>query len=115
MTDSLLIKGATIITLDPQNRILEADISVKGGRIAAILPRNSGPAGSSSKVIEAAGKVVLPGFVQTHIHLCQTLFRGAADDLALIEWLKDRIWPLEAAHSPDSVYASARLGVAELM
>jgi 5-methylthioadenosine/S-adenosylhomocysteine deaminase len=53
--------------------------------------------------------------VQTHIHLCQTLFRGAADDLPLIDWLKQRVWPMEAAHTPASVRASARLGIAELI
>ncbi len=57
----------------------------------------------------------LPGFVQTHIHLCQTLFRGAADDLALIDWLKKRVWPMEAAHTPESIRASAQLGIAELI
>ena len=50
-------------------------------------------------VIDAAGCAVLPGFVQTHIHLCQTLFRGAADDLSLLDWLKKRVWPMEAAHT----------------
>ena len=58
---------------------------------------------------------IIPGFVQTHIHLCQTLFRGAADDLALIDWLKQRVWPMEAAHSAESIAASARLGIAELI
>jgi 5-methylthioadenosine/S-adenosylhomocysteine deaminase len=53
--------------------------------------------------------------VQTHVHLCQTLFRGAADDLALIDWLKQRVWPMEAAHTPASLRASARLGIAELI
>jgi 5-methylthioadenosine/S-adenosylhomocysteine deaminase len=53
--------------------------------------------------------------VQTHIHLCQTIFRGAADDLTLIDWLKQRVWPLEAAHSAASVRASAQLGIAELI
>jgi 5-methylthioadenosine/S-adenosylhomocysteine deaminase len=66
-------------------------------------------------VIDARGAAVLPGFVQTHIHLCQTLFRGAADDLPLIDWLKRRVWPLEAAHTPASVRASARLGIAEMI
>ncbi|HEX5707523.1 MAG TPA: 5'-deoxyadenosine deaminase, partial [Pyrinomonadaceae bacterium] len=64
---------------------------------------------------DARGCVVLPGFVQTHIHLCQTLFRGAADDLALIDWLRRRVWPMEAAHTAASLRASARLGVAELV
>jgi len=58
---------------------------------------------------------VLPGFIQTHIDLCQTLFRGAADDLALIDWLKNRVWPMEAAHTKESIRASAHLGIAELI
>ncbi|MGE5588975.1 MAG: 5'-deoxyadenosine deaminase [Clostridia bacterium] len=66
-------------------------------------------------VIDAAGKVVLPGFVQAHVHLCQTLFRGQADDLELLDWLKKRIWPLEGAHDEESVYWSAMLGIAELI
>jgi 5-methylthioadenosine/S-adenosylhomocysteine deaminase len=66
-------------------------------------------------VIDATDCVVIPGFIQTHIHLCQTLFRGSADDLTLIDWLKKRIWPMEAAHSAQSIAASARLGVAELI
>jgi len=47
--------------------------------------------------------------------LCQTLFRGAADDLSLIDWLKKRIWPMEAAHTPESIRASAQLGIGELI
>jgi cytosine/adenosine deaminase-related metal-dependent hydrolase len=58
---------------------------------------------------------VIPGLVQAHIHLCQTLFRGLADDLSLEDWLKQRIWPLEAAHTAESIYASAMLGGAELL
>ena len=49
------------------------------------------------------------------LHLCQTLFRGAADDLSLIDWLKKRVWPMEAAHTAESIRASARLGIAELI
>ncbi len=116
MADTLLIKGATIITLDPQNRIFEGDVLIEDGRIASLDPvpgaRTSQAAGET---IEARGRVLLPGFVQTHIHLCQTLFRGAADDLALIDWLRQRVWPMEAAHTPESLYASARLGIAELI
>ena len=66
-------------------------------------------------MIYAGGCAVLPGFVQTHVHLCQTLFRGAADELSLLDWLRNRIWLLEAAHTPDSIRASARLAVAELL
>src|SRR4029079_10766546 len=65
--------------------------------------------------IAAAGGYLLPGFVQTHVHLCQTLFRGLADDLPLLEWLKQRVGPVEAAHSRAALAASARLAVHELL
>src|SRR5258708_2205404 len=65
--------------------------------------------------MDARDCAVLRGFIQTQIHLCQTLFRGAADDLALIDWLKKRVWPMEAAHTAASVRASAQLGIAELI
>jgi len=111
MTESILIKGGLLVTVDDADRVLEGDLLVRGGRIAAI-----GAAGESAdRVIDARGCAVLPGFVQTHVHLCQTLFRGSADDLELIDWLKLRVWPLEAAHTPESLRASARLGIAELI
>ncbi len=107
---TLLIKNATIITMDADNRIFTGDVLIADGRIAAF-----DSATKADEVIDATGRVLLPGFVQTHVHLCQTLFRGAADDLALIDWLKQRIWPMEAAHTPESLRLSAQLGVAELM
>jgi len=116
MAGRLLIRDATIITLDDANRIFEGSVAIDQGRIAAVEP--SGAASFSivfDDVIDGRGHALLPGFVQTHIHLCQTLFRGAADDLGLIDWLKKRVWPMEAAHTPESLYASARLGIAELI
>jgi 5-methylthioadenosine/S-adenosylhomocysteine deaminase len=113
MSETLVIKGATVITLDSKNHVFQGDVLIDRGRIAALGP--SLAARGAEEVIDAHGQVLLPGFVQTHVHLCQTLFRGAADDLALIAWLKKRIWPMEAAHTPESIYASARLGIAELI
>ncbi|MEK6300116.1 MAG: 5'-deoxyadenosine deaminase [Acidobacteriota bacterium] len=112
MSDTLLIKGATVITLDGENHVFKGDVFIEGSRIAALGESLSTQA---AEVIDARGQVLLPGFVQTHVHLCQTLFRGAADDLALIDWLRNRIWPMEAAHTPESIYASARLGIAEMI
>jgi 5-methylthioadenosine/S-adenosylhomocysteine deaminase len=112
MTKSILIKGGTIVTMDESDSIVRGDVLVRDGRIAKI----GGEIDDTvNEVIEAHGCAVLPGFVQTHIHLCQTLFRGAADDLALIDWLKKRVWPMEAAHTPESIRASAQLGIAELI
>src|SRR6185503_13540776 len=67
------------------------------------------------RVIDARGGYLLPGFIQTHVHLCQTLFRGFADDMPLLEWLRRRIWPMEAAHTPATLRASVRLAAAELL
>ncbi|MFL6275614.1 MAG: 5'-deoxyadenosine deaminase [Blastocatellia bacterium] len=108
----MLIKNATILTMDAGNRTLAGDVLIEGNRIAAV---GASLTARADETVDARGRVLLPGLVQTHVHLCQTLFRGAADDLALIDWLKKRIWPMEAAHTPESLYASARLGVAEMI
>ena len=111
MTQSVLIKGGTVVTMDADDHVLDGDVLVRDGRIAGV----GEGLGSADVTIDARGCAVLPGFVQTHIHLCQTLFRGSADDLELIDWLKLRVWPLEAAHDAHSIRASARLGIAEMM
>jgi len=108
---TILIKNGTLVTMDSANTIVRGDLLIEEGRITSI--NETGKAADT--VIDADGCAVLPGFVQTHIHLCQTIFRGAADDLALIDWLRQRVWPMEAAHTPSSIRASARLGVAELI
>ncbi len=99
--------------MDDRNSVVTGDLLVRGGRIVGVGWIDADAA--VDEVIDAHDCAVLPGFVQTHVHLCQTLFRGAADDLSLIDWLKKRIWPMEAAHTPASVRASARLGIAELI
>src|ERR1041385_1778734 len=112
MSESILIKNGTIVTMDESTSIVRGDVLIRDGRIAEIGERIEV---EGNETIDANGCAVLPGFVQTHIHLCQTLFRGAADDLALIDWLKKRVWPMEAAHTPQSIRASAQLGIAELI
>ncbi|HLL14169.1 MAG TPA: 5'-deoxyadenosine deaminase [Pyrinomonadaceae bacterium] len=111
MTNSILIKGGAIITMNVEDEIVTGNVLIRDGRIVSIGETAEG----ADEVIDARGAAVLPGFVQTHIHLCQTLFRGAADDLPLIDWLKRCVWPMEAAHTPASVRASARLGIAEMI
>ncbi|HMG72275.1 MAG TPA: 5'-deoxyadenosine deaminase [Pyrinomonadaceae bacterium] len=112
MSETILIKGGTIVTMDEKNSIVRGDVLIRNGRIQDVGVKTSV---DMDEIIDAAGCAVLPGFVQTHIHLCQTLFRGAADDLSLIDWLKKRVWPMEAAHTAESIRASARLSIAELI
>jgi 5-methylthioadenosine/S-adenosylhomocysteine deaminase len=111
MQQTVLIKGGTVVTMDAADTVVTGDVLVRGGHIEAV----GGELSGADVTIDARGCAVLPGFVQTHVHLCQTLFRGAADDLALLDWLKRRVWPLEAAHDAESLRASARLGVAEMI
>jgi len=112
MSESILIKNGTIVTMDAGNSIVRGDLLIRDGKIVEVGERIKT---SADQTIDATGCAILPGFVQTHIHLCQTLFRGAADDLSLIDWLKKRIWPMEAAHTPESIRASAQLGIAEMI
>jgi len=109
---SLLIRGGQILTLNDRHDIIDGDVSIKDGRIAAI---GSNIAERHDRVVDARGGYVLPGLIQTHIHLCQTLFRGFADDLPLMDWLRTRIWPMEAAHTPATLRAAARLAATELL
>src|SRR5437667_10877983 len=109
---SILIRGGTVLTMNDRFDIVEGDVSIKDGRIAAIGPNISD---RHDRVIDALGGYILPGLIQTHIHLCQTLFRGFADDLPLMDWLRRRVWPMEAAHSPATLRAAARLATTELL
>ncbi len=112
MAKSILITGGTLLTMNVEDSVVLGDLYIEQGRIKSVGEQGSGKA---DLVIDARGCAVVPGFVQTHVHLCQTLFRGAADDLPLIDWLKKRVWPMEAAHTEQSVRASARLAIAEMI
>ncbi len=108
----LLIKNGTLVTMNPEREIMKADILIKDDVIKEIGKNLDIKADDK---IDAEGLIVIPGLIQPHIHLTQTLFRGLADDLELLDWLKKRIWPLEAEHSFESNSISARLGIAELI
>ncbi|GDX79828.1 5-methylthioadenosine/S-adenosylhomocysteine deaminase [Deltaproteobacteria bacterium] len=106
----LVFKDARVLVCDPAGSSFEGDVAVSGEHIVAM-----GQGLHGFDEVDCRGKWLLPGFVQTHIHLVQTLFRGLADDLVLLDWLRTRIWPLERGHDVDSTATSARLGVNELL
>ncbi len=113
---STIIRGGIIVTGDPGEDILRGySILVEGNRIASVFPGEAPAEAAGAETVDATGHVVIPGFIQTHVHLCQTLFRGMADDLPLLEWLRKKIFPLEAAHDDASIRISALLGIAELL
>jgi 5-methylthioadenosine/S-adenosylhomocysteine deaminase len=107
-----LIRNATIVTMNDRLEIIEGAVLISGGRIVSVGPE---PAAPVDNVINAGSAYLLPGFIQTHVHLCQTLFRSFADDLPLLDWLRRRVWPMEAAHTPATLAAAARLASAELL
>ncbi len=109
---STLIRNATIVTMNDALDVAHGSVSVRDRRIAAV---GIEPAERHDTIIDAGGAYLLPGFIQTHVHLCQTLFRGYADDMPLLEWLRRRVWPMEAAHTPQTLRASARLAASELL
>jgi 5-methylthioadenosine/S-adenosylhomocysteine deaminase len=111
---SFLLRNATIVTMNPAGDVVSGDVLVRGAKIAAIGSVDPQQA-EGAEVIDVGGQALIPGFVQTHVHLCQTLMRNLADDMVLIDWLQKRIWPYEAALEADELYASAELGLAELI
>ena len=109
---STLIRNATILTMRDDLEIVDGAVGVRDGRIVSV---GREPEGQWTSTIDARGAYLLPGFIQTHIHLCQTLFRSYADDLPLLDWLKRCVWPMEAAHTPATLRAATRLASAELL
>jgi cytosine/adenosine deaminase-related metal-dependent hydrolase len=112
-TPDLLLAGGDVLLHDGEWRVERVDVMVREGRIATV-GKDERPS-TRLQVRDCSGCLVMPGLIQAHVHLCQTLFRGLADDLRLEDWLVRRIWPLEAAHTEETVYWSAMLGAAELL
>lgn len=115
--DSWLIRDATIVTMDDEHRVLpHADLVISGSEIARI--RTSGeahPEVPSDRIIDASGMVAVPGLINAHTHCAMTLLRGYADDMPLMPWLEERIWPVERKLEADDVYWGTLLGIAEMI
>ncbi|MEE1133855.1 MAG: amidohydrolase family protein [Methanobrevibacter sp.] len=113
MTDNtILIKNALI--LNPNNfEEKRQSVLIKDDLISEIADEID--ESNADKIIDASGKILLPGFVNTHTHLSMTLFRGLADDLSLDSWLNDHIWPMEANLNGEYCYIGALLAAVELI
>ena len=112
MNNTILIKDALI--LNPNNfENRKQSLLIKDDLIAEISDEID--QSNVDKIIDAEGKILLPGLINTHTHLSMTLFRGLADDLSLDSWLNDHIWPMEANLNGDYCYIGALLGAVELI
>lgn len=113
--DDLWLRNATLVTMDPDRGVVDrGDLLVRDGRLAAVGQVDERDT-DGARVLDLEGDVVMPGFVQCHVHLCQTLLRNEADDMALIDWLQHKVWPYEAALTAETLETSARIGLAELV
>ena len=113
----LLIIGGTVITMDPTRRIIEnGAIAVRNGEIVRVGTAAELRGTRARQTINAAGKVIIPGLINTHTHVPMSLFRGIADDLDLNDWLTKYIFPAEAKNVNEAfVRAGTRLGLAEMI
>ena len=111
----ILIKNAHIITMNPNNdEIINGYIIIEDDLITAMVSGNP-TAGYYNKEIDVAGNIVMPGFINTHTHAAMTLLRGYADDLALMKWLNEKIWPVEAKLTPEDIYWGTKLAITEMI
>ena len=113
----MLIIHATILTMNAQREIIEdGAIAIQGNRIVAV---DKTPVLQvrypSEEILDQTGKLIIPGLIDTHVHLAQAMLRGCADDMELIQWLCERVWVLQGNYTQDDGYVSARLCIAEML
>jgi 5-methylthioadenosine/S-adenosylhomocysteine deaminase len=113
----ILIKNCTIIPMQGREVIWEnGEIAIEDNFIVASGPMGTiGEEGHFQKVIDRSGLVAIPGFVNTHTHSAMTLLRSYADDLPLMQWLSEKIWPLEEKLTSDAVYWGSMLSILEMV
>ncbi|MDD2420599.1 MAG: amidohydrolase [Heliobacteriaceae bacterium] len=113
----LLVRGGTILPMTARQDIFTGDLYIENGEIRGIYP-GAAPAelvGEANETVDARNKLVLPGLVNAHTHAAMTLFRSYADDLPLMRWLEEAIWPAEAGLTGDDVYWGTMLAIAEML
>lgn len=109
---AILIKNSRIITQNKKREVLDGDVLIEDNRIEKI---EKDIHEKAEFTIDGKGKLLLPGFVNTHTHLAMTLFRGYADDMELDKWLGEKIWPLEKKLKGADVWAGSLLGCIEMI
>ena len=117
MNKKTLIIPKRIVTVDKDQQILKkVAVEINENKISSFIPVNKIDRSIyDGNIYDYPELTLIPGFVQTHVHLCQTLFRGLADDLQLLDWLQQKIFPFENAHDKNSLRISTRLGINELI
>ncbi|NIM06712.1 MAG: amidohydrolase family protein [Armatimonadetes bacterium] len=111
----VLIESPTVITLNDSQEILsDTSIFIRDGEIVSLIPENENPP-DADLVLEGKGRVALPGLVNCHTHAAMTLLRGYADDMELLPWLQQKIWPVEGKLREEDVYWGTLLAIVEMI
>ncbi|MEN8165246.1 MAG: amidohydrolase family protein [Acidobacteriota bacterium] len=110
----LVIRGGTVVPMVTNGEYFSGDVLIDNGEILEIRRHQTNEI-RSRRTIDASGALVIPGLIQCHVHVVQSLLRHQADGLELLDWLQTRTWPYEAALDGDGVQAAAELGIAELL
>src|SRR6056297_3055048 len=112
----LLIRNTTLVTVNPARETLYGhSLAIRDGRILDIGPADALDARypDAARIIEAEGKAVFPGLVNTHNHLFQTLFKGLGDDKVLSDWLRDMTFPSSVHLNQEDCYVGGLIGTVE--
>ena len=112
---NILIKNCNLISMDCNRDKIDynIDILLKNNKIEKI--GSNLPSTDDLKVIDATGKYVLPGFINTHSHIGMSIFRESVDGYTTQDWLTEKIWPIEDKLTPDDVYKSSLLSCIEMI
>ncbi|MDX1699143.1 MAG: amidohydrolase family protein [Melioribacteraceae bacterium] len=115
MKQLILVKN--ILTINQDNEILSNHaVEIEDGLIVDILPVGSIDRDNyDGDFLDFSNLTLIPGFVQTHVHLCQSLFRGLAEDMELLDWLREKIFPFENEHDKNSLRISSQIGIHEIL
>ena len=107
----MLFKNATVITMDPRRRIiLNGAVAVRGSRIESVgKSKELSRKFSTDESVDLRGGLLLPGLIDSHVHLAEGLLRGCAENLSLVPWRVERVWPLQGSLEGDDGKISAEI------
>ena len=111
----ILLKNITILPMTSPKEIIEKGYVVINGSLIQSVGEGEPPAGDYEKVIDGTNYLVMPGLITPHTHAGMSLLRSYADDLALMEWLETKIWPMEDRLTGDDMYWGALLAIIEMI
>lgn len=113
----MLFKASTIVTVNDDFQVIEdGAIVVRDDRIIALGGQKEMAAKfPQEQVIDWTGHIIMPGLISLHVHLAQSLLRSSADDLSLILWLCDKVWPMQGSFSEEDGHVAAQLTIAEML